>query len=242
MGEEHEPAHSDLAEYMPGAIWIAEYPVHYAGCDLTARMTVVKLRDGSLLLHSPCEIDDSMKRQLDELGAVSCIVAPGTYHYFYVTSAQQAYPDAQTWICPGIERKCPEIEFDWLLGNDSDTRWVEDLDQVLVRGTRYIWETVFFHRASKTLIVTDLIEYIGDATPNANGMLKFWWKAVFHMWNKPRAAPEYRMGWKNKKLVKECLQKVLAWDFERIILAHGDNIDTHAREMAREAWKTPLSA
>jgi hypothetical protein len=242
MGETDAPSRGELTEYVPGAIWIAEYPVHYAGCDLTARMTVVKLSDGTLLLHSPCEIDDAIQAQLETLGRVSCIVAPGTYHYFYVTSAQEAYPDAHTWVCPGIERKCPDIDFDWLLGNEPDRQWAKDLDQVLVRGTRYIWETVFFHRASKTLIVTDLIEYIGDETPGAQGMLKFWWKAVFHMWNKPRPAPEYQMGWKNKKLVKQCLEQVLQWDFERIILAHGDNIESNARAMAQEAWNTPLSA
>ncbi len=242
MGSAPGATSTDLVEYAGGAIWLAEYPVHYAGCELTARMTVVKLSDGSLLLHSPCEIDDRLKAQLDALGPVSCIVAPGTYHYFYVTSAQQAYPEADTWICPGIERKRDDIDFDWILGNEPDAKWAGDLEQVLVRGTRYIWETVFFHRASKTLIVTDLIEYIGDKTPGAGGVLKFWWKAVFHMWNHPRPAPEYQMGWKNKKLVKHCLEGVLAWDFERIILAHGDNIESRAREMAEEAWRVPLSA
>lgn len=229
-----------LTEFKPNQIWIKEYPIHYAGCHLQARMSVIRLHDGKLLLHSPCEIDRETKAEIDALGQVSFIFAPGNYHYFYVSSAQKAYPQADTFICPGVERKRPELEFEGFLSDHPDPRWAEDFDQALVRGNRLMWEVAFCHKSSRTLILVDLIENITDETPNTNLTLKFWWKIVFNMWNKPKPAPEYRMGWKDKMAAKKSLLRILGFDFDSIILAHGDLVEADGKHFARKAWRTLL--
>lgn len=230
----------ELEEFVAGQIWCKEYPIHYAGCDFNARMSVVRVSDSELLLHSPCEIDGPTKEAISALGNVTCIVAPGSYHYFYVGSAQAAFPEADTYICPGIERKCPEINFDWFLADRPPEVWVGTLDQVLVRGNKYIWEVAFFHKPSRTLLLVDLIENFTDQTPDVNWQLKLWWKTVFHMWNHPKPAPEYQLGWKNKTAARKSLQRILQWDFERIVIAHGDLIETDAKATALDAWRVPL--
>ncbi|MGK7935863.1 MAG: hypothetical protein AB4206_08700, partial [Xenococcaceae cyanobacterium] len=78
----------DLFEYQQDTIWIKEYPIHYAGVDFNSRMTVIRLSNGNLFIHSPCEIDRSTKVSIESLGKVEFIVAPGYYHYFYIESAQ----------------------------------------------------------------------------------------------------------------------------------------------------------
>ena len=229
-----------LTEFVADQIWLKEYPIHYAGCDFNARMAVVRLPDSKLLLHSPCEIDERTKESISALGEVTYIVAPGSYHYFHIPSAQAAFPKAGTYICPGVERKRPEIDFDWFLADQPPEAWADTLDQVLVRGNKYIWEVAFLHKPSRTLLLVDLIENITDQTPNTNWLLKLWWKAVFHMWNNPKPAPEYQLGWKDKAAAHQSLQRILEWDFDRIILSHGDLIDRDAKAIARQAWKVPL--
>lgn len=231
-----------LREYVPGQLWLQEYPIHFGGCDFNARMAVIRISDMALMVHSPCEIDAATKKAVLALGDVAYIVAPGSYHHFYVSSAQEAFPDAETYICPGIERKRPELDFDWFLGDRPPEAWAGVLDQILVRGNKLIWEVAFFHRASKTLILVDLIENFTDQTPNVNWVLELWWKVVFGMWNHPKPAPEYQMGWRDKAAARRSLRKILEWDFDRIILSHGDLIETNAKELAREAWKKPLGA
>jgi len=235
-----EPIDTALHEYVPGQIWIKKYPVQYAGCDLFARATLIRLANGELLVHSPGPIDGDLVAALEPVGRVAHIVAPGSYHYFHVAAWQEAYPDATTWICPGIERKRPELDFDWLLSDHAPEPWRDQIDQVLVRGTRFIWEVAFFHRASKTLVLTDLVENIGDETEGTNWTLKFWWKAIMHMWNTPKPAPEYQMGYKDKAAAKRSLERILEWDFERVILAHGENLEVDAKQAVREAWAVPL--
>jgi len=231
----------ELHEYRSNMIWIKEYPIHYAGTDFNSRMTIIRLSNGNLFIHSPCEIDEQAKIEIERLGTVEFIVAPGSYHYLHVASAQQAFPEAETFICPGIERKNPEIEFDWLLGDRPDKRWEDDFEQVLVRGNRYIWEVAFYHKSSRTLILVDLIENITDRTEDVSWSLELWWKIVFRMWGNPKPAPEYQLGWKDKSAARKSLMKILEWDFERIIISHGDLIEENAKEVALHAWQRPLA-
>jgi hypothetical protein len=231
---------TSLKELVPGRIWTKKYPIHYAGCDFFARTTLVRLQSGDLVVHSPGPFEAALRDELRPIGRVAHLVAPGSYHYFYVADWQRAYPESSVWICPGVERKCPQLEFDGLLSDHSPAAWHDELDQVLVRGNRFIWEVAFFDRRSKTLILTDLIENIGDQTEGSNWMLKLWWKVVFHMWNEPRPAPEYQMGWKDKAAAKRSLERILEWDFERVIIAHGDNLDRDAKQSVRAAWARPL--
>lgn len=232
---------TELREYVPGRIWLKKYPVHYAGCDLFARATFIRLSNGDVLVHSPSPIDEDLAAQVHEIGPLAHIVAPGSYHYFYVGAWQQAFPEATTWICPGIERKRPELEFDWFLSDHSPEPWSSEIDQVLARGNRFIWEVAFLDRPSRTLVLTDLVENIGDDTEGTNWGLKFWWKAVMHMWNNPKPAPEYQMGWSDKVAAKRSLERILAWDFDRVVIAHGENLESDPKRVLRQAWAKPLA-
>jgi len=232
---------SDLFEFQKNKIWLKEYPIKYAGTQFNSRMSIIRLKNDNLFIHSPCDIDENLKNQINKLGKVEYIVAPGYYHYFYVVSAQQAFPETETFICPGIERKLPLLKFDWILGDRTDVRLLEDFDQVLVRGNKYIWEVAFFHKETKTLFLVDLIENFTDKTKGVSWSLKLWWKLIFHMWENPKPAPEYQFGWKNKDAARNSLKKILHWDFEKIIISHGDIIEQRAKETAIRAWKKPLN-
>jgi hypothetical protein len=232
-----------LTEYIKNQITILEYPIRFGGMDLFARTTIIKLDNGDLIIHDPCKIDDAVKNEIDSLGVVKFIIAPGTYHHLFVTDFQNKYPNAETFLCPGLEKKRPDIKFDWILGAKPDPRLEGIFEQVLIQGTRHISEVVFLHKPSRTIILVDLLENIGDDYRHKAGLLlQFWWKIVLRMWNNPKAAPEYQMGWGNKKVVKNGLKKILDWNAERVILAHGENIENNVNSVLRTAWKRVLNS
>ncbi len=106
-----------------------------------------------------------------------------------------------------------------------------------------MWEVAFFHKSSKTLILVDLLENIGDDFRHpTDRILRFWWKVVFRMWNNPKAAPEYQLGWGRKDIVKIGLDKILGWKAERVILAHGELIEGNVDVVLGSAWHKVLKA
>jgi hypothetical protein len=233
---------SQLIEYIKDQIWILEYSVRFGGMNLYGRMTIIKLDNGDLFIHDPCEIDDLVKHEIDAIGEVKYIIAPGSYHHLFVADFQMKYPNAETFLCPGLERKRPDIKFDWILGNMPDHRWGNALEQVVVQGTKYIWEVAFFHKPTKTLILVDLLENIGDDyRHSASRLLRFWWKVVFRMWNNPKPAPEYQVGWGRKNIVKNGLDRILSWKANRVILAHGELIESNVTSILSTAWRKVLN-
>ncbi len=225
-----------LTPYVADQIWLCTYPVRLAGTRFDARMTVIHLASGELMLHSPCDITAAMAEEISALGPIAHIVVPGNFHHLYAATAQAAFPSAKTWICPGVEHRRTCLKYDGVLGDLALADWADEIDQALVQGARIMREVAMFHRASRTLILVDLIENFTDATPNTGGALKVLFKYMFRMWNNPRPAPEYRMGWSDRQAAAKSLRRILAWDFERIVLSHGDLIQRDAREVEIQAW------
>ena len=106
-----------LMPYVADQIWLCAYPVRLAGTRFEARMTVIRLASGRLILHSPCDITAAIAAEISALGPVAHIVAPGNFHAMNVASAQAAFPKAKTWICPGVERRRPNLKYDDVLGD-----------------------------------------------------------------------------------------------------------------------------
>jgi hypothetical protein len=229
-----------LTELVAGAIWLADYPVTLGGARFNARMTVVRRRDGRLVLHSPGPFDAGIERQLRAIGRVGVIVAPSNFHHLHLAACQRAHPEAETWICPGVERKQPGLRYDGFLGGAPPPALAEDFVVAPACVGRIMSEVPMLHRSSRTLVLVDLIENIGDQTPGTNGLLRACWKMV-GMWNRARPAPEFRIaGWKDPDAARAALELVLTWDFERIVIAHGDLIERDALATAREAWHREL--
>ncbi len=61
-------------------IWLADRPQRFHGLEVGTRMTVIRLADGSLLLHSPVELDFELRCEIDRLGRVRLAVAPNRVH------------------------------------------------------------------------------------------------------------------------------------------------------------------
>ena len=228
----------DLCEFVRDQIWVADYPVSLAGARFNARMTLARRSDGALIVHSPGPVDDATRARIEAMGRVAVIVAPGNFHHLHVRSCQRAFPRAETWICPGVERKQRELRYDGLLEGSPPPCLAADFSLVSVFG-RLMGEVAMLHRPSRTLLLVDLIENFGDRTPGINWLLKACWKLV-GMWNRPAPAPEYRLGWRNRAEARAALEQIIGWDFHRIVIAHGDLIKRDARAVAQQAWRNHL--
>ena len=66
-------------------LWVAERPLRFLGLEVGSRMTIARLDDGSLWLHSPVALDDDLRRQVEDLGIPRYAVAPNRFHHMALT-------------------------------------------------------------------------------------------------------------------------------------------------------------
>lgn len=215
-------------------LWVAERPQAFYGLPVGTRMTVVRLPDGALLLHSPVALDPGLRGELDALGPVRYVVAPNRVHHLYAGEVATAYPAARLWIGPGLERKRPDLVFEAILGDEAPAAWRGTLEQVFFRGRPYENEVVFFHRPSRTLILCDLAFNFGPGTAWATRLLMRLIRSygVFG----PSKLDPFLI--RDRAAARASLERILAWDFDRVIVAHGDVLESggHARLRKGYAW------
>lgn len=130
-----EQLHSDL--------WISDAPQRFLGIEIGARMTVVRLPDQRLLLHSPIAATPDRVREVEALGPVAYLVAPNRLHHLYIAEWQRACPNAQIYAAPGLETKRPDLATAGVLGDEPEPGWQEVLDQVFLAGFSFANEVVF---------------------------------------------------------------------------------------------------
>ena len=214
-------------------VWVAEAPLRYV-VEVGRRMTVVRLGDGGIWIHSPLELSPALGNALDALGRARFITAASPLHgHLALGDYPLRYPDAELLAPPGLAAKRPELTFGaGELGDQADARWVAELDQAVFRGHRLLEEVIFLHRASGSLIVGDTCFNI---TPSAPVLTRLWaWGPRMRQ----RAGPAlpFRLGVRDRRAARASIDRILAWDFDRVIVGHGEIIESGGHAAFAEAW------
>jgi hypothetical protein len=212
-------------------LWLETRALRFAGVETGTRMTVARLADGGLFVHSPVSLDGGTREAIDALGPVAAVVAPSRFHHLYVGEWNEAYPDAVLCACPGLPKKRGDLPWDRVLSDTPEPEWRGEIDQVFVGARSLENEVVFFHRASRTLVCADLVF-------NLLHHPAFTTRIVARLLGntKPGATWLERLIIRDRKGAREQLDRVLAWDIERIVLGHGALVESDGREVLRSAY------
>jgi Domain of unknown function (DUF4336) len=215
-------------------LWVVDRSQRFFGLWVGTRMTVIRLADGSLLLHSPVVLDAELRRALDALGPVRYAVAPNRVHHLYAGDVATAYPGARLWIGPGLETKRPDLRYVAILGDEAPPEWRGQVDQTFFAGRPYENEVVFLHRASRTLVMCDLAFNFGPSAPLVTRI----WMSLILSYGRFGPSKLDPLLIRDRAAARASLERILAWDFDRVIVAHGDVLETggHALLASGYAW------
>lgn len=215
-------------------LWVADRPFRLPlGLgDIGCRMTIVRLLNGGLVLHSPVPLDAALRAALDDIGPVRAIVAPSKAHHLFVGDFVKAYPQAKLAGAPGLADKRRDLACDAVLGDEPDPAWQDQLEQHLFRGAPFLSEVVFFHPATRSVIFTDLVFNV--AAPDAGKARVFNWVTGAA----GRFGPHrlVRRMIRDHAAARESVERILQWDFDRVIVSHGDVLEAGGRERVRAAF------
>ena len=214
-------------------LWVADRPLRVGGVfAIGTRMTVIRLGNGELFLHSPVAPDAETRRALDALGPVRHVVAPNKVHHLFAAGYRTAYPEAVLHAAPGLREKRPEISFDAVLSDEAPTAWSDEIEQLVFGGAPYVNEVVFFHPKSRTLLLTDL----AFNTPEADGFATRAILRLMGVYGRFGPSRLFRSLIRDRAAARASLDRILSWDFERVTVTHGVVLQRSGRRLLREAY------
>jgi len=214
-------------------LWSSEYTLAWqAGLiQIPVRMTVIRLGDGQLIVHSPGPVTPALRDEIDALGRVGFIVVPHA-HGRFAGEAAQKYPSAQLLAASRPPRQRTFLAYHAALADQPPTAWADQVESHLVLGFR-LHEVVLFHRRSRTLVITDLCFNIHRSSSRTARVFF----RVNGMWRHFGPSRLIRLvGVSDPAALRRSLERILRWDFERIVPGHGDVIERGGRDALRAAW------
>lgn len=158
-----------------------EQLLRFSNVSATIRMNVQRLKNGKLWVVAPVAPTGECLSLLQELGEVEHLVLPVTAleHKAFFGPFARRFPDATVWAAPGqygpfgslgFEPSSSTLPFrvDGVLPRspkDPQPPWAAEIATKtfyvdLPGNAGPVCEAAFFHKASKTLFVTDAISYI----------------------------------------------------------------------------------
>lgn len=219
-----------MLEKFSDDIWTAARPQKFWGVETGTRMTIVRLSDGGLFVHCPVALDEATRREVDALGPVRAVVASSLYHHLYVGEWMKAYPVASFSPCPGLEKKRADLGWSHVLGDAPIDAYAADVDQAALTS-RFEHEVVFFHRKTRTLICADALIHL-STHPS--------WRtraAAFLVGNNgPGKGYLERIAVRDRALCRRQIDRIMDWDIDGVVLAHGAVLQHGGKDALREAY------
>jgi hypothetical protein len=209
-------------------LWVAAAPLSFFGLRLGTRMSVVRLGDGDLWIHSPIPLSHELRAAVDALGTVRHIVAPSLYHHLFAGDWKAAYPAATLHGPAALARKRKDLALTASLEEAAAAPWASELVPVHIDGCG-LDETVFVHRPTRTLVTSDLTENF-VTHPHLPTRLYLKASGTYGKIGWPRAL---RIVYRDHAAARRSLDALLEHDFDRIVIAHGDVIASGGKDAVR---------
>jgi hypothetical protein len=175
-------------EIVPGQMWTGDQKFGILNVQVPQRMTIIKLSDGGLFVYDPVaptkECVNFVKELEKQYGPVKHVVlgSVAIEHKVYASVFAQNFGAAQVWVQPGqynfpVNLPSTFVGFPSntkLIPNRKDTdaipeEWKKDfkfdtLGPIISKDGAF-GETVFYHKATKTLLCTDTVVEVTDEVP-----------------------------------------------------------------------------
>lgn len=215
-------------------VYVAHHPHRILGWfPIGHRMTVVKLRSGGLVLISPVPLDNFLVEELRELGSVEHVMAPSLFHNLFLERYVERYPHAKFWAAPEFAAHNPRARVDATLDDRVD---LPDLRVAVIRGMPKVNECVVLHEPSRSLIVADLVFHF----PTSDSLPLRMLLRLVGAYGRVRASRLFRSMIKDRSATRSSIEDVLCWDFDRLIVGHGEVVEHDGGALLRAAYSRLL--
>lgn len=209
-------------------LWLASYELKMLGVDLQRNVTVIRLKSGKLVIHSTAPFSAGDVVAIRALGEPVWLVDALLRHDTFAKEGTAAFPHAAYLAPPGFA--VPSLPL-----IDPPPEWAGELDVIPVDGAPEFGEIVLVHRASRTLVVCDLVfNFPGGMGLFGNLLLKLASVGGHHA---PGVTRPFKKAIKDPAAYAASVRAILDQDFDRVIVGHGSPIETGGKDKLRAAFR-----
>ena len=214
-------------------LFILSEPLSFHGFQIGRNMVVVRLPNDDLFVNSPARLTPARIEALETLGTVRYVTPSSKLHgHLYMEDYERVFSEVELFAAPGLDRRRTDLAFDGLLGSAPDPRWADSIGQTAFLGHWWLTEIEFFHRPSKTLILGDICYNIGSDAPLKTQLAA----RLVGMYSDLTVPLDIRHTMKNDAAGRQSVERILDWEFERVIVGHGGIVERDAKHRVREAF------
>lgn len=228
-----------MLEQVHDALWVADGEnVSFIGFPYPTRSVIARLESGDLWVWSPVRLTAALRGEVDRLGPVRHLVSPNKLHHLYLREWNSAYPEALLWGPQSTIKKCADLSFREALEDSPPPQWFPDIDQAWFRGSFTMDEIVFLHRPSATAIFADLIQTFSDRFLREQwGWRRFLARLGGITQDQACAPGDWRSSFINRAPARRARDKVLSWNCQRVIVAHGELPSANGNEFLARSFR-----
>jgi len=220
-----------LHELVPSNVWHAQQSLRFGPINIQTRMTVIRLRDGALWVHSPIEPTPSLLAELSSLGEVRYVLAPNRTHHLFFQRFLESFPLAKGFVAPGLAEKVTALAQYSVVPIPGP--WASDLQGYFIDGLPVLNETVWFHGQTGTLVMTDLLFCF---EPSNTGLAKLIAR-LLGVYDRMGMSITMKLMTKDKQALRCSIEPLLLLPIQRIVLAHDKVVDAQPSLKLREAFE-----
>ena len=213
------------------SLWQLTYPLKVLGADIIRNVTVIRLNSGKLLIHSTGPFTSGDVAAIRDAGDPGWLAEAMLDHDTFSHEGHTAFPDLPYFAPAGFDERV-RIPVQSL--NEPPDQWSPEIEVLRIDGNPSFGEHVFFHKTSHTLIVADLIFNYRKAPSLWTKLLLYPAMGFQHA---PGMSKRFRNAITDKDAFRHSLEQMLEWDFDRIIVGHGQMIESDGKRIARQLFK-----
>ncbi|MEP6956256.1 MAG: hypothetical protein ABI883_05475 [Chthoniobacterales bacterium] len=209
-------------------VWLLRYPLRFLGIPAGRNVTVLRLASGALVIHSTAPFSTEDVRRIRALGEPKWLLDVTRFHDSYASAGRAAFPDV-TYLAPEV---FPERErFRIVPFASAPPEWGDELELCQIDGMPKVQEHALFHAPSRTLLVGDLFFNFGETSS--------WWARVVirYLMRLPELVGmslAFRLMIRDRQAFLRSVAEIMRWDFDRVIVGHGQVIESGGKERLRE--------